>query len=64
MNDTFERQDTRDREILTPSEAADHLRIGRTKIYELLGSKAIRSKRIGKSYRILRSDLDKYLETQ
>lgn len=49
--------------ILTPTEAAEYLRIGRTKIYELLDSKAIRSKRIGRSIRILRSDLEKYLET-
>ncbi|MCW5941039.1 MAG: helix-turn-helix domain-containing protein [Fimbriimonadaceae bacterium] len=47
---------------MTATEAAEYLRIGRTKIYGLLESKAIRCKRIGKSIRILRSDLEKFLE--
>lgn len=64
MNEKIEHNNAQGRAILTPSEAADYLRIGRTKIYGLLSSKAIRSKRIGRSIRIPRSDLERYLETR
>lgn len=38
--------------LLTPEEAADRLSLGRTKLYELMSSGALRSVRIGKSRRI------------
>jgi excisionase family DNA binding protein len=38
--------------LLTPEEAADVLSLGRTKVYELIGTGALRSIRIGKCRRV------------
>ncbi|MCW5941068.1 MAG: helix-turn-helix domain-containing protein [Fimbriimonadaceae bacterium] len=51
-------------ELLTPREAAAMLRIGRTKIYALLDAKAIKAKRIGRSIRIPRSELLRFLDLE
>ena len=50
-------------EILTPEQAAEHLHCGRSFLYELLRVGAIRSFKIGKLRRVLRSDLDAYVQT-
>lgn len=38
--------------LLTPEEAADRLSLGRTKLYQLISSGALKSVRIGKSRRV------------
>lgn len=48
--------------LLTPEEAAVALRLGRTKLYELLRTKKIRSVREGASRRIAWVDLERYVE--
>ncbi len=48
--------------ILTVSEAANALRIGRTAMYELLSKGEIPSFTVGRSRRLRRSDLDDYIK--
>ncbi|MEV0971759.1 excisionase family DNA-binding protein [Microtetraspora glauca] len=38
--------------LVTPAEAAEALGVGRTKVYELMASGALRSVRIGRSRRV------------
>lgn len=47
-----------------PEEAATYLRIGRTRMYALLGEGEIRSVRVGRTRHIRRPDLDDYMERQ
>ena len=47
--------------LLTPEEAADALRIGRAKVYDLMRNDALRSIKIGGSRRIPRSALEQYV---
>ena len=49
------------KDVLTFAETKDILRIGRTKLYELLQTGAIPSLKIGTHYRILKADLLIYL---
>ena len=51
-----------DKLLLTATEAADVLGIGRTKVYELLRIGAIESVRVGKSRRIPATALHEYVE--
>ncbi|HEV2344517.1 MAG TPA: helix-turn-helix domain-containing protein [Actinocrinis sp.] len=46
--------------LVTPEEAARALRLGRSKIYELMASGAIESVRIGRCRRIRWSALESY----
>lgn len=46
------RDDLEAKLLLTPEEAADRLSLGRTKVYQLITSGALKSVRIGKSRRI------------
>lgn len=48
--------------VYTPEEAADELKIGRTKIYELLQRGKLRSVKIGRTRRIPAAALDAFLE--
>lgn len=48
--------------LLTPRELQERLVCGRTKLYELLGSGAIRSYRVGKLLRIREEDVEQFLE--
>jgi excisionase family DNA binding protein len=50
------------RVLLTPSEAAERLSIGRTKLYELMAAGLIRSVRIDRSRRIPVTALDDYVQ--
>lgn len=50
--------------LLTRTEVQEILRISQSKIYRLIREKKIPSIRVGKTYRIRRSDLDEYLETK
>jgi excisionase family DNA binding protein len=47
--------------LLTPTEAAQALGVGRTKLYELLGSGALASVWIGASRRIPRTAVDAFV---
>lgn len=47
--------------LLTPEEAAEALRIGRAKVYDLIRSTELRSVKIGGSRRIPRSALEDYV---
>lgn len=50
--------------LYKPNEAADSLRLGRSKIYELLASGAIKSIRVGRAIRVPASALKEYIEKQ
>lgn len=47
--------------LLTVPEVADVLRLGRTKIYELLASGSLRSVHVGSARRVLASDLQGFI---
>jgi excisionase family DNA binding protein len=49
-------------QFLTPGEVAEQLRVSSMTVYRLLKSGELRSAKIGKSYRILQTDVDAYLE--
>jgi excisionase family DNA binding protein len=54
----------RDKEYLKVSEVAEFLQIGRTRAYELVGSGEIPSVRIGRSVRVSRRELERWLEAR
>ena len=47
--------------LLTPEDVAGILQIGPTRVYQLLGSGALLSVRIGSSRRIRRADVDTFI---
>jgi excisionase family DNA binding protein len=47
--------------LLTPAEAAAVLKIGRSKLYELMARGAINSVKLGRCRRFRRSDLDRFI---
>ncbi len=49
--------------LLTAAEAAAVLRIGRSKLYELMARGAIHSVKLGRCRRFRRSDLDRFIRT-
>jgi excisionase family DNA binding protein len=51
-----------DKILLTPLEAAALLGVGRTKLYEFLGTGQLFSVRLGRSRRIPRSAVDAFVE--
>ncbi len=51
-------------EYLKVPEVAEVLRIARSRAYELVGSGEIPSIRIGRSVRVSRRELDRWLESQ
>jgi excisionase family DNA binding protein len=53
---------TAGRLLLRPEEAAQVLGLGRTKVYELMGSGALRSVRVGNSRRISAAALAEFVE--
>ena len=48
-------------ELLTVSEVADLLRVSNMTVYRLIKSNELGSVRVGKSYRIRREDIDRFL---
>jgi len=52
-----------DSRLLTVDEVVDVLKIGRTKVYDLIKSNTIRSVKIGRSRRIPQSALKEFIET-
>ena len=49
--------------LLTPEEAATVLRIGRTTIYALIKAGALRPVHIGRSCRLSRAELERYVRS-
>ena len=56
--------DEQRQEYLKVPEVAEVLRIARSRAYELVGSGEIPSVRIGRSVRVSRKELDRWLEEQ
>ena len=50
-----------DRLLLTPEEAAKVLRVGRTTVYALMKSGRLRRVHIGRSCRLTRAELERYV---
>ena len=48
-------------ELLTVNEVADLLRVSKMTVYRLIKSNELGSVRVGKSYRIRREDIDRFL---
>jgi excisionase family DNA binding protein len=57
------KEDTMPRLLLTPTEAADALGIGRSKLYELLRAGTLESVLIGTARRIPTDAVDTYVRT-
>lgn len=55
------RPSTESEVLLTPTEAADILKIGRSKLYELMARGLINSVKLGRCRRFRRSDLDLFI---
>lgn len=53
---------TRDREVLSPEELSAFLGIGRSYCYELLRDEEIPSFKLGRLRKVLRRDVEKYIE--
>jgi excisionase family DNA binding protein len=53
---------TSDRLLLTPEEAAQVLRVGRTTLYALIQDGHLRPIHIGRSCRLSRAELERYVE--
>ena len=53
-----------DLEVLTPTQLAAYLSMGRDKVYELLGAGRIPAVKFGRTYRIPRKPLEEWLERQ
>ena len=50
-----------DTDVLTVEEAAEYLRVGRNALYDAIGRGEIPHRRIGKSIRLLRGELLRWL---
>jgi excisionase family DNA binding protein len=50
--------------LLTAAEVADQLRVSTMTIYRLIRSGELPAVRVGRNYRVRRSELDAYLESQ
>lgn len=48
--------------VYTPEEAADLLKVGRTKVYELMAGRRLKSVKIGRTRRIPAAALEAFLE--
>ncbi len=55
---------TTGREVLSPDDLAAYLGCGRTHAYKLLADGSIKSFKIGRLRRVLRSDVSRYFEKQ
>ena len=49
-------------QLMTVSEVADELRVSNMTVYRLIKGGDLAAIRVGKNYRIRRSDLDEYLD--
>ena len=48
--------------LMTVEEVADHLRIGRTRVYAYMSTGELPSVRVGKSRRVRRADVETFIE--
>jgi excisionase family DNA binding protein len=55
-------QSNQSKEIMDVRELADYLRIGKSKIYELIRTKRIPASKIGRQYRFSKEVIDKWLK--
>ena len=53
-----------DLDVLTPTQLADYLSLGRDKTYEMLAAGRIPAVKLGRTYRIPRRALEEWLERQ
>ena len=51
-------------QLLTAAEVADELRVSTMTVYRLIKGGELPAVRVGRNYRVRRSDLDQYLESQ
>jgi excisionase family DNA binding protein len=51
-------------EILTPGELAKYLKLSKRTVMNLLNSGTLNARKVGGSWRILKSELDKYLRNE
>lgn len=63
LDDTREAGEAQ-REWMSPTDVAEWLGLGKTKVYEILYSERLKSYKVGKRRLIRRSDLLEWLETQ
>ena len=49
--------------MLTAEEAASELRLGRSTVYELMASHALKFVKVGRARRIRRADLEEYVRS-
>ena len=50
--------------LLTPDEAATELSLSRSVVYDLIGTGAIRSIKVGRSRRVLRASLESFVNRE
>ncbi len=49
-------------DVLTPEQVAEHLQLDRETVYRLIRDRRLGAIRIGRAYRILREDLDAFMQ--
>ncbi len=54
---TFEEE-----EVFTIAQVQKHLKIGKTKVHDLIATRSIPSFRVGRAVRVMKKDLDRYIE--
>ena len=62
MNTNDERSKKMNEQLLTPAEAQAILRVSKSKMYRLIHQEGLPAIKLGSTYRIRRSDLDRFLE--
>ncbi|MDR7522328.1 MAG: helix-turn-helix domain-containing protein [Armatimonadota bacterium] len=51
-------------QVMTPEQVADYLQVNRLTVYRYIREGRIPASKIGKLYRIMRADVDRFLEAQ
>ncbi len=51
------------REVMTPEQVADYLQLNKDTVYRLIRQRRLAVTRIGRTYRVLKEDLDTFLRT-
>jgi excisionase family DNA binding protein len=52
----------KDREVMTVEQAADYLQVHENTVYKAIKDKKLQASKVGRHYRIQKSDIIKYLE--
>ncbi len=50
--------------VMTPEQVAEHLQVSTDTVYRLIKDRQLAASQVGRQYRILREDLDKFLLVQ